>query len=49
MKAIHGGKAKTDKIDARKIAGMLRGGMFHLAYVYPPQMSGGRKGTLVTM
>jgi len=38
MKAIHGGKAKTDKIDARKIAGMLRGGMFPLAYVYPPEM-----------
>jgi transposase len=38
MKAIHGGKAKTDKIDARKIAGMLRGGMFPLAYVYSPQM-----------
>jgi len=38
MKAIHGGKAKTDKIDARKIAGMLRGGMFPIAYVYPPGM-----------
>jgi hypothetical protein len=40
MKAIHGGKGKTDKIDARKIAGMLRGGMFPLAYVYPPAMRG---------
>src|SRR5262245_39729783 len=27
MKAIHGGKAKTDKIDAHKIAVLLRGGM----------------------
>src|SRR4029450_13491153 len=27
MKAIHGGKAKNDKIDAQKIAGLLRGGM----------------------
>ena len=35
MKAIHGGKAKTDRIDAAKIAGLLRGGMFPLAYVYP--------------
>ena len=38
MKAIHGGKAKNDKIDAAKIAGMLRGGMFPMAYVYPRQM-----------
>ena len=35
MKAIHGGKAKNDRIDAGKIAGLLRGGMFPLAYVYP--------------
>ena len=27
MKAIHGGKAKNDKIDAHKIAALLRGGM----------------------
>jgi len=32
MKAIHGGKAKKDKIDSRKIAGLMRGGMFPLAY-----------------
>jgi len=38
MKAIHGGKAKNDKIDSRKIAGLLRGGMFPLAYVYPEKM-----------
>jgi transposase len=37
-KAIHGGKAKNDKIDAHKIAGLLRGGRFPLAYVYPAEM-----------
>ena len=35
MKAIHGGKTKTDKIDAAKLAGLLRGGVFPQAYVYP--------------
>jgi transposase len=35
MKHIHGGKAKSDKIDAGKLANLLRGGMFPLAYVYP--------------
>jgi transposase len=38
MKAIHGGKAKNDKIDAHKIAVLLRGGMIPMAYVYPRQM-----------
>src|SRR5919109_3199609 len=38
MKAIHGGKAKNDKIDSHQIAVLLRGGMIPLAYVYPPQM-----------
>jgi transposase len=38
MKAIHGGKAKTDKIDAKKIAVPLRGGMLPQAYVYPKGM-----------
>jgi transposase len=38
MKAIHGGKAKNDKIDAHKIAVILRGGMFPQAYVYPSEM-----------
>jgi transposase len=38
MKAIHGGKAKNDKLDARKIAALLRGGMFPQAYVYPKGM-----------
>ena len=33
MKAIHGGKAKNDKIDAHKIALLLRGGMFPQAYL----------------
>ena len=38
MKAIHGGKAKTDQIDAAKIAVLLRGGMLPQAYVYPKGM-----------
>lgn len=38
MKAIHGGQAKHDKIDARKIAVLLRGGMLPQAYVYPAEM-----------
>jgi transposase len=38
MKAIHGGKAKNDKIDAHKIAVLLRGGMLPMAYVYPKRM-----------
>jgi transposase len=38
MKAIHGGKAKNDKIDAHKIATLLRGGMIPMAYVYPRGM-----------
>ena len=38
MKAIHGGKAKTDKIDAHKIAVLLRGGMLPPAYAYPRGM-----------
>jgi transposase len=35
MKHIHGGKSKSDKIDAGKLASMLRGGLFPMAYVYP--------------
>ena len=38
MKAIHGGKAKNDKIDSYKIAKLIRGGNFPLAYVYPKEM-----------
>ena len=38
MKAIHGGKAKNDRIDAHKIAALLRGGMIPQACVYPPGM-----------
>jgi transposase len=38
MKAIHGGKAKNDKLDAFKIAALLRGGTLPKAYVYPPEM-----------
>jgi hypothetical protein len=38
MKAIHGGKAKNDQIDAPKIAVLLRGGRLPQAYVYPAEM-----------
>jgi transposase len=38
MKAIHGGKAKNDKLDSRKIAVLLRGGMLPQAYVYPKRL-----------
>ena len=38
MKAIHGGKAKNDKIEAHKIAVLLHGGMLPQAYVYPAEM-----------
>jgi len=38
MKAIHGGKAKNDKIDSRKITVLLRAGALPQAYVYPPGM-----------
>jgi Transposase len=37
-KAIHGGKAKHDRIDAQKIAVLLRGGVLPQAYVYPADM-----------
>jgi hypothetical protein len=38
MKAIHGGKAQNDTIDAHKIAALRRGGMLPQAYVDPAQM-----------
>ena len=38
MKAIHGGKAKNDKLDSHKIALLLKGGMLPQAYVYPTVM-----------
>jgi len=38
MKAIHGGKTKNDKIDSAKIASLIRGGLFPLAYVYSRKM-----------
>lgn len=36
MKAIHGGKAKNDKIDSHKIATLLRGGMIPHSLCLPP-------------
>ena len=38
MKAIHGGKAKNDRIDALKIATLLGAGMLPQAYAYPAGM-----------
>jgi transposase len=38
LKAIHGAKAKNDRIDAGKLARLLRGGAFPIAYVYPRAM-----------
>ena len=35
LKAIHGGKVKNDKIDSEKLAYLLRGGNFAVAYAYP--------------
>jgi len=42
MKAIHGGKAKNDKIDAHKIAVLLRGGMMPQAW--PDERRGNTRG-----
>jgi transposase len=38
MKAIHGGTAKNDTIDAQKMAVFLRGGLLPQAYVSPADM-----------
>jgi transposase len=38
MKAIHGAKAKNDKIDSLKTASLLRGGLLPQAYAYPSKM-----------
>ena len=38
MKAIHSGKAKNDRIDAGKLARLLRGGNLPPAYAYPKGM-----------
>jgi transposase len=38
IKAIRGGKAKNDRIDAAKIARLLRGGNLPQAHVYPKGM-----------
>jgi Transposase IS116/IS110/IS902 family len=38
MTAIHGGKAKNEKLNAHRIAVLLRGGMVPQAAVYPAEM-----------
>ncbi len=42
LKAIHGGKTKSDRIDSEKLAMLLRGGNFPTSYVYPKKMRGTR-------
>jgi len=38
LKAIHGAKAKNDRVDSHKLAVLLRGGVIPQAYVYTPAM-----------
>jgi transposase len=38
MRAIHGSKTKNDRADSEKIARLLRGGNFPLAYNYPREI-----------
>ncbi len=38
MKAIHGGKDRNDKVDSHKIASLVGGGTFPMAFVYPRDM-----------
>jgi transposase len=38
IKAVHGGKVKNDRVDAKKLALLLRAGLFPMAYVYPSAM-----------
>ncbi len=37
MKLVHGAKAKNDRLDSLKIATLLRGGAFPIAYTYPKE------------
>lgn len=38
MKAVHGAKSGNDRLDAERIARLLHGGLFPMAYVYPRNM-----------
>jgi transposase len=38
MRSIQAGKTKNDKIDSQKIALLIKGGNFPMAYVYPAEM-----------
>jgi transposase len=42
MKTIHGGKTKTDRLDCRKIADLMRTNYYPLAHAYPKEMRGTR-------
>jgi len=44
MKTIHGGKTKTDRLDCRKIADLMRTNYYPLAYAYPNCEEGLRMG-----
>lgn len=43
MKAISAGKKKSDKLDARTIADLLRANLFPACYVMPPELEGLRR------
>ncbi len=42
LKAIHAGKVRNDKLDSEKLAYLLRGGNFPVAYSYPAPGAGTR-------
>ena len=43
MKAISAGKKKSDKLDARTLADLLRANLFPACYVMPPELEGLRR------
>jgi transposase len=43
MKAIWAGKKKSDKLDARSLADLLRANLFPACYVMPPELEGLRR------
>ena len=43
MKAISAGKKKSDKLDARTLADLLRANLFPACYVIPPELEGLRR------
>lgn len=43
MKAISGGKKKSDRLDSRTLANLMRGNLFPRAYAYPREMRATRE------